>query len=104
MSSDDLRRSARIRDTRYRPRTTWNLPVILSVECFPLKYINAHTIFQSQANPSHVLEDHMDVDSSQDNDGEFWGISLKKDNGSQSYYFSLLQVIDLSYISTKTYQ
>jgi hypothetical protein len=72
MSSDDLRRSARIRDARYRPRTTWNLPVILSVACFSMKHsINAHTIFQSQANPSHVLEDHMDVDSIEDNDGEF---------------------------------
>ena len=41
MSSNKLRRSAHIKDACYRPRTTWNLPVIISMKPIILQLITS---------------------------------------------------------------
>ena len=74
MSPNDLRRSARISSASYRPRTTWNLPHIITVNFFFLRFfirILTKSLCQQSVTPSsqthienHVSEDdHMDVDN-----------------------------------------
>ena len=41
MSSNELRRSAHIKDACYRPRTTWNLPVLISMKPIILQLITS---------------------------------------------------------------
>ena len=75
VSPNNLRRSSRIGDTSYRPRTTWSLPEIVSVVCiyFFKKLQHSHEFLETSVWPSsrenagrHVPkaeEDHMDVDN-----------------------------------------
>ena len=79
MSSNNLRRSAHIRDENYQPRKTWSLPTIVSVTSFSFELTILsvfNTLLCIQCIPDHGSSHNMNAKFFENDHGMFLMLSL----------------------------